>query len=70
MQWRGNPVKKSSDFSTKAARLCNALFIVQFKLPKLFNAMPLERLTAFVLPVGKTGLPRLNFVQARNDTQG
>ena len=48
--------------------LCHTLFLILFRQPEKLNAMSLKRLTAFVLPNGKTGLPRFDFVKSRNDT--
>ena len=54
---RGNPVNDAV-INTKPQGFAMAYRKNVFRQPEWLNAIRLKRLTAFVLPVGKTGLPR------------
>ena len=65
---RGNPVNDAV-INTKPQGFATAYRKNNFRLPERRNVTRLKRLAAFVLPYGKTGLPRQNFVLSRNDTR-
>ena len=55
---RDNPVNDAV-INTKPQGFVTAYRKNHFRQPERLNARLLKRLAAFVLPVGKTGLPRL-----------